>query len=73
LLILADVMLLALLAMGLFMAQAGFAGSLDMAPIFAVLALLSLALTGVYFLNIQAPKAAEAPVNPASAALSGRD
>ena len=72
LLILADVMLLALLAMGIFMAQAGFAGSLDMAPIFAVLALLSLALTGVYFVNIQAPKAAEAPVNPASAALSGQ-
>jgi uncharacterized protein (TIGR03382 family) len=47
LLILADVMLLALLAMGVFMAQAGFAGSLDMAPRFAVLALFSLALTGV--------------------------
>ena len=72
LLILADVMLLALLAMGLFMAQAGFAGSLDMAPIFAVLALLSLALTGVYFVNIQAPHAAETPVNPESTALSGR-
>ena len=34
LLILADVMLLALLAMGVFMSQAGFAGSLDMAPVF---------------------------------------
>jgi hypothetical protein len=55
LLILADVMLLALLAMGVFMAQAGFAGSLDMAPIFAVLAQVSLALTGVYFANIRSP------------------
>jgi hypothetical protein len=61
LLILADVMLLALLAMGAFMAQAGFAGSLDMAPVFAVLALVSLALTGVYFANVGAPRSAEKP------------
>jgi hypothetical protein len=73
LLILADVMLLALLAMGMFMVQAGFAGSLDMAPIFAGLALLSLALTGVYFANVQAPKAAETPALPVSATLSGWD
>jgi hypothetical protein len=59
LLILADVMLLALLAMGMFMAQAGFAGSLDMAPVFAVLALLSLTLTGVYFANIRSPRSVE--------------
>jgi hypothetical protein len=72
LLILADVMLLALLAMGMFMAQAGFAGSLDMAPIFALLALLSLALTGVYFVHIEAPKAVEEPMIPVTAARSGR-
>jgi hypothetical protein len=52
-------MLLALLAMGMFMAQAGFAGSLDMAPVFAVLALLSLTLTGVYFANIRSPRSVE--------------
>jgi hypothetical protein len=61
LLILADVMLLALLAMGVFMAQAGFAGSLDMAPVFGVLALASLALTGVYFANIRSPRSVEEP------------
>jgi hypothetical protein len=72
LLILADVMLLALLAMGMFMAQAGFAGSLDMAPIFALLALLSLALTGVYFVHIEAPKAVEEPMIPVPAARSGQ-
>jgi len=66
LLILADVMLLALLAMGVFMAQAGFAGSLDMAPVFGVMALLSLALTAVYFANIQALNAAETPVTGVS-------
>jgi uncharacterized protein (TIGR03382 family) len=66
LLILGDVMLLALLAMGAFMTQAGFAGSLDMAPVFAVLALLSLALTGVYFTHIQAPRAAETTAPPTS-------
>ncbi|MGZ3638066.1 MAG: hypothetical protein ACXVCX_09555 [Ktedonobacterales bacterium] len=52
-LMLADVMLLALLAMGVFSAQAGTAGALDMAPVFGVLALVSLALTGLYFANIQ--------------------
>jgi hypothetical protein len=61
LLILADVMLLALLAMGVFMAQAGFAGSLDMAPVFAVLALVSLALTGMYFAGIRSPRSVEEP------------
>jgi hypothetical protein len=61
LLILADVMLLALLAMGVFMAQAGFASSLDMAPVFGVLALASLALTGVYFANIISPRSVEDP------------
>jgi hypothetical protein len=70
LLILADVMLLALLAMGMFMAQAGFAGSLDMAPVFAGLALVSLTLTGVYFANIQEPSAAETPAPPLSTSLS---
>jgi hypothetical protein len=54
LLILADVMLLALLAMGAFSAQAGIAGALDMAPIFTGMALLSLSLTGLYFANIKA-------------------
>jgi hypothetical protein len=61
LLILADVMLLALLAMGVFMAQAGFAGSLDMAPVFGVLALASLALTAVYFANMRSPRSFEEP------------
>jgi uncharacterized protein (TIGR03382 family) len=61
LLILADVMLLALLVMGVFMAQAGFAGSLDMAPVFGFLALVSLALTGVYFANIRSPRSVEEP------------
>ncbi len=70
LLILADAMLLAILAMGVFMAQAGFAGSLDMAPVFAGLALLSLTLTSVYFANIQAPSAAETPAPPMSTSLS---
>ena len=54
-------MLLALLAMGVFMAQASFAGSLDMAPVFGVLALASLALTGVYFANIRSPRSVEEP------------
>jgi hypothetical protein len=70
LLILADVTLLALLAMGVFMAQAGFPGSLDMAPVFSVLALLSLALTGVYFANMQTPGAAETPAPPMPSSLS---
>jgi hypothetical protein len=70
LLILADVMLLALLAMGVFMSQAGFAGSLDMASIFAGLALVSLALTGVYFADIQAPSASETPAPPRFTSLS---
>jgi hypothetical protein len=70
LLILADVKLLALLALEVFMAQAGSAGSLDMAPVFAILALLSLALTGVYFANIQAPSALETPAPPKSTSLS---
>jgi uncharacterized protein (TIGR03382 family) len=66
LLILADVMLLALLAMGVFMAQTGFAGSLDMAPAFGVMALLSLALTGVYFASIRSPRSvAEPQINEA--------
>jgi hypothetical protein len=72
LLILADVMLLALLAMGMFMAQAGFAGSLDMAPVFAVLELLSLALTGVNFAHIQATRSAETiapPMSPSHSAV----
>jgi hypothetical protein len=70
LLILGDLMLLALLAMGAFMAQAGFAGALDMAPLFAGLALVSLALTGVYFANIQSPSASEMPSPPMSTSLS---
>jgi hypothetical protein len=70
LLILTDVMLLALLAMGAFMAQAGFAGSLDMAPVFGVLALVSLALTGVYFANIRSPRSVEEPATPTSPSLS---
>ena len=70
LLILADAMLLAILAMGVFMAQAGFAGSLDMAPVFAGLALLSLTLTSVYFANIQTSSAAETPAPPMSTSLS---
>jgi hypothetical protein len=70
LLILADVMLPALLAMGVFMAQAGFAGSLDMTPVFAVLALLSLAHTGMYFANIQPPSATEAQAPPVPPSLS---
>jgi hypothetical protein len=56
LLILADVMLLTILAMGVFMAQAGFAGALDMTPVLSVLVLLSLVLTGVYFANIISPR-----------------
>ena len=39
---------------------------------FILPALLSLALTGAYFANFQAPRAGEAPVNPVSATLSGR-
>jgi hypothetical protein len=71
LLILADVMLLAILAMGAFLAQAGIAGALDMAPVFAVLALVSLALTGLYFANIKSTSGAEAPVTPKITSLSG--
>jgi hypothetical protein len=70
LLILADVMLLALLAMGAFMAQAGFPGSLDMAPVFAILALVSLMLTGRYFVNIQVRGATETPAALAPPSLS---
>ncbi|HEX9067586.1 MAG TPA: hypothetical protein VF807_02370 [Ktedonobacterales bacterium] len=52
-LILADVMLLAILVMGAFSAQAGIPGALDMAPVFAVLLLASLTLTGLYFANLR--------------------
>lgn len=49
LLVLADVMLVALLSMGVFSAQAGIAGALDMSPVFVVLTLLSLGMTALYF------------------------
>jgi hypothetical protein len=69
LLVVADVTLLALLAMGALMSQSGFAGALDMAPVFAVLTLISLALTGVSLANIQTPSAAEKPAPPMPTSL----
>jgi len=71
LLILADVMLLAILAMGVFSAQAGIAGALDMTPVFSVLTLVSLALTGLYFANIKSTSGPEAPATPKFTSLSG--
>jgi hypothetical protein len=59
LLILTDVMLLALVAMSLFSSAAGIAGSLDMVPVFGILALVSLALTGLYVVNIHPDNRAE--------------
>lgn len=53
LLVLTDVMLIALLAMGLFSAQAGIAGALDMFPVFAVLAVVSLGFTALFFAQLR--------------------
>lgn len=51
-LILSDIIALALIAMSLFMAQARFAGALDMLPVWIVLALVSLAFTAVFAMHV---------------------
>lgn len=55
LLVLSDVILIALLAMGLFSAQAGSAGALDMFPVFAVLTVVSLGVTALFFGQLRRP------------------
>jgi hypothetical protein len=61
LLVVADVMLLALLAMGFFSAQAGIVGALDMAPVFTILAVVSLSVTALFFAHIQRPAVTGSP------------
>jgi hypothetical protein len=55
LLLLADIMLVALLAMGQFMARAGIAGGLDMFWVFVILTIVSFVLTGLFFMHLGRP------------------
>lgn len=71
LLVLADVMLIALLAMGLFSAQAGIAGALDMFPVFAVLTVASLGFSALFFSQLRRTADMSATFNGTSLARAG--
>lgn len=53
LLVFGDVMLLAILAMGIFSAWAGVAGALDLFAVFALVTLLGLCVTALYFTSFR--------------------
>lgn len=64
LLVVADIMLLALLAMGLFSAQAGIAGALDLFWLFATLAAASLGFTVLALFLLRRPAMSRRDVAP---------
>jgi hypothetical protein len=60
LLVLADVMLLTLLSMSVFMAQAGIAGALDLFGVFVALTAVSIVVTGLFYAHLGRRGAADA-------------